>query len=189
MNRHQDKLEFIQVRHEEEAAYLATAHAKLTGQVGVCIATSGPGAIHLLNGLYDARKDSIPVMAIVGQSASISMGTDYQQEVDLISLYKDVARNYVQMATTPAAFRHLVDRALRIAMAERAVTCIILPHDLQEMDDVPAPPRTHGACFTGVGYSEPDIVPKKQEIQRAAQVLNEGKKVAMLVGAGALDAT
>jgi pyruvate dehydrogenase (quinone) len=187
--RHTEKIEFIQARHEEEAAFMATAHAKLTGEVGVCIATSGPGAIHLLNGLYDAKKDSVPVMAIVGQSASISMGSDYQQEVDLISLFKDVAERYVQMAVSPSSFRHLVDRGLRIAKAERAVTCIILPHDLQEMDAEEAPPRKHGANFTGIGYSEPEIKPKRDDIRRAAQVLNEGKKVAMLVGAGALHCT
>jgi len=187
--RHQDKIEFVQVRHEEEAAFMATAHAKFTGEVGVCIATSGPGAIHLLNGLYDARLDSAPVMAIVGQQASTAMGTDYQQEVDLVSLFKDVARDYVHMATTPGSIRHLIDRALRIARAHRTITCVILPHDIQEMDAVPSPPRTHGTCFTGVGYSTPDVVPKAADLQRAADVLNQGKKVAMLVGAGALHAT
>ncbi len=189
LDRHRDKIEFIQARHEEEAAFMATAHAKFTGEVGVCIATSGPGAIHLLNGLYDARKDSTPVLAIVGQQASTAIGTDYQQEVDLVSLFKDVARDFVHMASSPASIRHLVDRALRISKAELAVTCIILPHDIQEMDAVPSPPRKHGACFTGVGYSSPKIVPKEADLQRAAKVLNEGKKVAMLVGAGAMHAT
>ncbi|RJQ49775.1 MAG: thiamine pyrophosphate-requiring protein [Desulfobacteraceae bacterium] len=187
--RHRDKIAFIQARHEEEAAFMATAHAKFTGEVGVCIGTSGPGAIHLLNGLYDARKDSTPVLAIVGQQASTALGTDYQQEVDLISLFKDVARDFVHMASTPAAIRHLVDRAMRIAKAELAVTCIILPHDIQEMDAVPYPPRKHGVCYTGIGYSSPKIVPQEADLQRAAQVLNEGNKVAMLVGAGALHAT
>jgi pyruvate dehydrogenase (quinone) len=187
--RHRDKIAFIQARHEEEAAFMATAHAKFTGEVGVCIGTSGPGAIHLLNGLYDARKDSTPVLAIVGQQASTALGTDYQQEIDLISLFKDVARDFVHMASTPAAIRHLVDRALRIAKAELAVTCIILPYDIQEMDAVPYPPRKHGVCYTGIGYSSPKIVPQEADLQRAAQVLNEGNKVAMLVGAGALHAT
>ncbi|MFZ0614467.1 MAG: thiamine pyrophosphate-requiring protein [Desulfobacterales bacterium] len=187
--RHEDKIEFVQARHEEEAAFMATAHAKFTGEVGVCIATSGPGAIHLLNGLYDARKDSVPVMAIVGQQATTALGADYQQEVDLISLFKDVARDYVHMATSPASIRHLVDQALRIAKANRTITCIILPNDVQEMEAVPSPPRAHGSTFTGIGYSEPGIVPKEADLQRAAKVLNEGKKVAMLVGAGALQAT
>jgi pyruvate dehydrogenase (quinone) len=189
LDRHKDKVEFIQTRHEEEAAFMATAHAKFTGEVGVCIATSGPGAIHLLNGLYDARKDSTPVLAIVGQQPSTALGTDYQQEVDLISLFKDVARDYVHMASSPASIRHLVDRALRIAKAELAVTCIILPHDIQEMDAVPSPPRKHGVCYTGIGYSAPRIVPEATDLQRAATVLNEGEKVAILVGAGALHAT
>lgn len=189
LERHQEKVRFIQARHEEEAAFMAAGHAKFTGEVGVCLGTSGPGAIHLLNGLYDARKDSTPVLAIVGQSATMSLGTDYQQEVDLLSLFKDVARDFVHMASTPAAVRHLVDRSLRIAKAERAITCIILPHDIQEMDAVASPPRKHGACFTGIGYDVPDVIPKKVDLQRAAAVLNEGKKVAMLVGAGALHCT
>src|SRR6202000_1925418 len=107
--------QFIQARHEEMAAFEAVGYAKFTGEVGVCAATSGPGAIHLLNGLYDAKMDHQPVVAIVGQSARAALGGDYQQEVDLLSLFKDVAREYVQMATTPEQVRHLVDRAVRIA--------------------------------------------------------------------------
>src|ERR671923_2386871 len=128
--------EFIQVRHEEMSAFMACAHAKFTGEVGVCLATSGPGAIHLLNGLYDARLDHAPVVAIVGQQARAALGGDYQQEVDLVTLFKDVAHEYVQMATHPAQMRHLVDRAVRIAKAERTVTCVIIPNDVQEMDAV-----------------------------------------------------
>src|SRR6478672_9482796 len=122
LERHKDKLEFVQVRHEEQAAFMACAHAKFTGQVGVCLATSGPGAIHLLNGLYDAKMDHQPVLAIVGQQARSALGGSYQQEVDLLSLFKDVAHEYVHMATVPAQIRHLVDRSLRIALAERTVT-------------------------------------------------------------------
>src|SRR5574338_627867 len=107
---------FIQARHEELAAFMACAHAKFSGHVGVCLATSGPGAIHLLNGLYDAKMDHQPVVALVGQAATASMGGMYQQEVDLMSLFKDVAHEYVHMATTPAQVRHLVDRAGRIAL-------------------------------------------------------------------------
>ncbi|MCX5769666.1 MAG: thiamine pyrophosphate-binding protein, partial [Candidatus Hydrogenedentes bacterium] len=129
LNRARHKIEFFQARHEELAAFMACAHAKFTGEVGVCIATSGSGAIHLLNGLYDARKDHQPVVAIVGQQARMAMGGDFQQEVDLISLFKDVASHYVHMATTPVSARVLVDQALRIAKAERTVTCIILPND------------------------------------------------------------
>src|SRR5215510_13589798 len=125
LDRAKSFMHFVQTRHEELAAFMACAHAKFTGQVGVCAATSGPGAIHLLNGLYDARMDHQPVLAIVGQSARAAMGGDYQQEVDLLSLFKDVAREYVQMASTPEQVRHLVDRAVRIARVERTVTCVI----------------------------------------------------------------
>ena len=189
LGRADDQVRFIQSRHEELAAFEACAHAKFSGELGVCLATSGPGAIHLLNGLYDAKKDYTPVLAIVGQQATIAMGTDYQQEVDLISLFKDVAHHYVQMASTPAQIRQLVDRAVRIALAERTVTCLIIPHDVQEMDMVTAPPRKHGANFTGVGYRRPRVVPAEEDLDRAAAILNEGKKVAILVGAGALGAT
>src|SRR5437867_8236101 len=136
LERNED-VEFIQVRHEESAAFMACGHAKFTGEVGVCMATSGPGAIHLLNGLYDAKMDHAPVVAIVGQQARAALGGSYQQEVDLQSLFKDVAHEYVHMASTPAAIRHLIDRAIRIAKAERTVTCIIIPNDVQEMDAVP----------------------------------------------------
>jgi len=188
LNRAESKIQFIQVRHEEMAAFMACAHAKFTGEVGVCIATSGPGAIHLLNGLYDARMDHQPVLAIVGQQATTALGADYQQEVDLISLYKDVAGDYVHMAANPASIRQLVDRGLRIATAHHTVTCIILPNDIQEMDAKEAPPRQHGSTFTGIGYSAPSIIPKTEDLQRAADVLNEGEKVAILIGAGARDA-
>lgn len=187
LERSQEKIQFIQTRHEELAAFMACAHAKFTGEVGVCIATSGPGAIHLLNGLYDAKKDHTPVVAVVGQQATIALGGDFQQEVDLISLFKDVANEYVQMCSTPEQARHLVDQAMRIAKARRAVTCIIFPNDVQEMP-YQDPPRKHGATFTGVGYSMPHILPKGEDLRRAAQILNEGTKVAMLVGAGALHA-
>ncbi len=187
--RAQDKLEFVQARHEELAAFMACAHAKYTGDIGVCLATSGPGAIHLLNGLYDAKTDHQPVLAIVGQQDRLAMGGHYQQEVDLISLFKDVAGDYVHMATAPAQVRQLIDRAVRIAKAERTVTCIIMPKDIQEMDAVESPPQKHGAIWTGIGYEAPEILPTQASLERAARVLNEGKKVAILVGAGALKAT
>ena len=188
LGRAKDKIRFIQTRHEEMAALMACGHAKFTGEVGVCLATSGPGAIHLANGLYDAKMDHQPVLAIVGQQATIALGADFQQEVDLLSLFKDVAGSYVQMAATPAQIRHLVDRAARIAIAERTVTCIILPNDVQEMDAVEQPPRRHGASFTGIGYSPPLVVPTEEDLRLAAKVLNDGEKVAILVGAGALGA-
>ncbi len=185
----QDRVRFVQSRHEEMAAFMACAHAKFTGQVGVCLATSGPGAIHLLNGLYDAQMDHQPVVAIVGQSARSAMGGSYQQEVDLVSLFKDVAHEYVQMATVPEQFPHLIDRAMRIAIVERTVTCIIVPGDLQQVEAVEQPPDAHGTIHSGIGISLPRIVPREEDLQRAARLLNEGTKVAMLVGAGALAAT
>lgn len=184
-----ERFEFVQVRHEEMAAFMACAHAKFTGEIGVCLATSGPGAVHLLNGLYDAKKDHQPVLAIVGQQAQNALGGDYQQEIDLNSLYKDVASEYIHMATSPAQVRHLIDRALRIAKDQRTVTCLIVPNNLQQLEAVETPPRAHGTVHSGVGYEQPRTVPEEGELKRAAGVLNEGKKVAMLVGAGALQAT
>jgi pyruvate dehydrogenase (quinone) len=181
--------ELIQVRHEEMAAFMACGHAKFTGEVGVCMATSGPGAIHLLNGLYDAKLDHAPVVAIVGQQSRMALGGDYQQEVDLVTLFKDVAHEFVQMATVPAQMRHLIDRAVRIAVSQRTVTCVIVPNDLAGMEAVEAPPREHGTIHSGIGYSAPGIMPADAEIRRAADILNEGKKVAILVGQGALGAS
>src|SRR5690625_1598487 len=188
LDRHTDKMNFVQVRHEENAAFMACAQAKFTGEVGVCLATSGPGAIHLLNGLYDAKLDHQPVLTIVGQQVRAAIGGHFQQEVDLISLYKDVAGEYVHMCTTPPQIRHLIDRALRIAKARRTVTCVIVPNDVQEMD-YEDPPREHGAIHSGMGYAQPRIVPGEAELRRAADALNAGERVAMLVGAGALKAT
>ncbi|MCL7419997.1 MAG: thiamine pyrophosphate-requiring protein [Methylobacter sp.] len=188
LNRASDMIDFVQVRHEETAAFMACAHAKFTGEVGVCVATSGPGAIHLLNGLYDAKLDHQPVVAIVGQQKRAALGGNYQQEVDLISLFKDVAHEYVHMVSTPAQMRHIVDRAMRIAQSEHNVCCIIIPNDVQEME-AEKPPRKHGTIHSGVGYEAPRTVPHAEELQRAADILNAGDKVAMLVGAGALHAT
>jgi pyruvate dehydrogenase (quinone) len=184
-----EDIEFVQVRHEEMAALMACGHAKFSREVGVCLATSGPGAIHLLNGLYDAKLDHQPVVAIVGQQARSALGGSYQQEVDLLSLFKDVAHEYVQMASDPAQIRHLVDRALRIALAERTVTCIIVPSDLQTMDAVEEPEHLHGTIHSSVGYRRPRVVPAEDELHRAAEILNAGERVAMLVGQGALHAT
>ncbi len=189
LDRAGDKFEFVQVRHEEMAAFMASAHAKFTGEVGVCMATSGPGAIHLLNGLYDARLDHQPVLAIVGQQARAALGGHYQQEVDLEALYKDVAGAFVQQASTAAQVRHLIDRAMRIAQSDRKVTCIILPNDLQEEPAVETPPRKHGTVHSGLGAPIPHPVPTDSELHQAAEVLNAGSKVAMLVGAGALHCT
>ena len=180
--------EFIQARHEEMAAFMATAHAKFTGDVGVCLATSGPGAIHLLNGLYDALLDHQPVVAIVGQQSRAALGGPNQQEVDLASLFKDVAREYVQMVTVPQQVRHVVDTAFRTAASQRKPACIIVPNDLQEME-ARSPERAHGTVHSGIGYAVGVPVPPKDELERAAAILNEGEKVAILIGAGALRAT
>ena len=187
LNRADGKIEFIQARHEEMAAFMASAHAKFTGELGVCIATSGPGASHLVTGLYDARLDHVPVLAIVGQQSRNALGGHYQQEVDLPSLFKDVAGAFVQQASSPPQVRHLLDRAIRIALGERRVTALVLPNDLQDMP-YQEPPRAHGTLHSGIGYSRPKIVPYEHDLIRAAEVLNTGKKVAMLVGAGALHA-
>jgi pyruvate dehydrogenase (quinone) len=179
--------DFVQVRHEEMSAFMACGHAKFTGEVGVCLATSGPGAIHLLNGLYDAKLDHQPVVAIVGQQKRMSLGGHYQQEVDLTTLFKDVSE-YVQVCMEPAQARHLVDRAIRIALDQKTVTTIVFPGDVQEEKAVPSPPRMHGALFSSVGYSRPRVLPHPADLERAAAVLNEGEKVAMLVGQGAAGA-
>jgi pyruvate dehydrogenase (quinone) len=184
-----DKIKLVRARHEEMCAFMACAHAKFTGEVGVCMATSGPGAVHLLNGLYDAKLDHQPVLAIVGQQARTALGGHYQQEVDLPNLFKDVASEFVEMATVPAQIRHLVDRAMRIAMSKKTVTCLIIPNDLQTMEAVETPPRAHGTIHSGMGYRAPRIVPKHEDLEQAAELLNSGKKVAILVGAGALGAT
>ena len=188
LQRGDGKIEFIQARHEEMAAFMASAYAKFTGELGVCIATSGPGASHLITGLYDARLDHMPVLAIAGQQARTALGGHYQQEVDLPSLFKDVAGAFVQQASAPAQVRHLVDRAVRIALGERRVTAIILPNDLQEAS-YEDPPRKHGTIHSGVGFSKPRTIPFEADLRRAADVLNAGEKVAMLIGAGSLGAT
>ena len=187
MGRASDRFDYVRVRHEEMAAFMAGAHAKFTGEVGVCLATSGPGAIHLLNGLYDAKMDHMPVVAIVGQQARTALGSDYQQEVDLQNLFKDVT-GYVETLTAPAQVRHVIDRAMRIAAAERCVTCVIVPNDLQEMKAVPSPPRAHGDVYSGVGYAPAHPQPSMDELRQAAEVINAGKRVAILIGAGAMQA-
>jgi pyruvate dehydrogenase (quinone) len=179
-----DQIEFIQTRHEEIASFAATAHAKFTGEVGVCMATSGPGAIHLLNGLYDAKLDHQPVVAIVGQQKRMSLGANYQQEVDLNTLFKDVASEYLMTIMDPTQARHVIDRAMRIAQASRSVTAVIVPEDVQEAS-YQEPPRMHGAVYSSLGITVPEVRPKEEDLKRAAAVLNEGEKVAMLIGQGA----
>ena len=187
LRRADGKIRMIQPQHEELGAFMASAHAKFTGKPGVCISTSGPGAVHLLNGLYDAKKDHMPAVAIVGQQARMSLGTDYQQEIDLISLYKDVAGDYVHMVSDAPQARHLIDQALRIAIARRTVTAIIVPNDVQDLP-MEEPPAEHGAVFSGVGYRPSELRPHEDDLDAAAKILNEGKKVAVLAGAGCKNA-
>ncbi len=187
MGRHAEDFDYVRVRHEEMSAFMAGAHAKFTGQVGVCLATSGPGAIHLLNGLYDAKLDHMPVLAIVGQQASTSLGSDYQQETDLHTLFKDVSA-YVETVVTPAQLRHVLDRALRVAMAEKSVATVIIPNDVQQMPAVESPPHKHANVLSGVGFIEPRPYARDADLQAAADILNAGEKVAILAGAGALGA-
>jgi pyruvate dehydrogenase (quinone) len=177
---------FTQTRHEEMAAFMATAHTKFTGQIGACMATSGPGAIHLLNGLYDARLDHQPVLAVVGQQKRMSVGAHYQQEVDLQVLFKDVA-GFVSTVMDNHSARHVLDRAVKSALSERRPAVIIVPTDVQEAE-YSEPPREHGAVFSSVGWTRPHMTPVESELQKAADVLNAGEKVAMLIGQGARDA-
>ena len=177
--------EFIQVRHEEMSAFMACGHAKFTGEVGVCLATSGPGAVHLLNGLYDARLDHQPVLAIVGQQPRTSIGGSFQQELDLHTLYKDVAGEYVNVISSPEQLPGALDRAIRIAKTQRTVTCLIFPKDVQEMDAVKQPPHEFHMYTGSVGYAAPRMRAPPEAVQRAADVLNAGRRVAMLIGQGA----
>ncbi len=179
-------IDFIQPRHEEMGAFMATAHAKFTGELGVCLATGGPGATHLLTGLYDAALDHMPVLAICGQAEATVRGGSYQQELNLDRVFSDVAA-FVQEVDTPAQIRHVTDRAVRIALARRAPSVIIIPKDVQEAA-YEAPKRAHGFTRSGFGYSRPVIVPTEADLHKAADVLNEGKRVAILIGAGAAEA-
>lgn len=188
MERADDRFDYVRVRHEEMSAFMAGGHAKFTGEVGVCLATSGPGALHLLAGLYDAKMDHVPVVAIVGQQGTSSLGSDFQQEVDLQTVFGDVA-DYVQTIVNPSQARHVIDRALRIAAAERTVTCVIIPNDVQMEDAVLSPPRVHGSNFSSASVALSHPVPSDQQLRDAAAVLNAGERVAVLVGAGGLQAT
>ncbi len=182
--RAENQPKFVQSRHEEMSAFQAVGYAKFTGRVGVCVATSGPGAIHLLNGLYDAKLDHVPVVAIVGQTNRSAMGGHYQQEVDLLSLYKDVAGAYVQMVTVPEQLPNVLDRAIRIASSQRTVTAVIIPADVQELDYSP-PGHEFKMVPSSLDLSWSTPIPPDSQLERAAAVLNAGQKVAVLVGQGA----
>ncbi|MET8413082.1 thiamine pyrophosphate-requiring protein [Streptomyces sp. NPDC005195] len=182
--RAENKPQFIQARHEEMAAFEAVGYAKFSGKVGVCAATSGPGAIHLLNGLYDAKLDHVPVVAIVGQTNRSAMGGSYQQEVDLLSLYKDVASEYCEMVTVPEQLPNVIDRAMRTAYTRRTVTAVIVPADVQELDYSP-PQHAFKMVPSSLGVADYAPLPAPHEITRAADLLNAGEKVALLIGQGA----
>lgn len=179
-----NKPKFVQARHEEMAAFEAVGYAKFSGRLGVCAATSGPGAIHLLNGLYDAKLDRVPVLAIVGQTNRSAMGGSYQQEVDLMSLFKDVASEYIQMVTVPEQLPNVLDRAIRTALTRRTVTAVIIPADVQELEYSP-PGHEFKMVPSSLGFEWPEVAASKAGLQKAAEVLNAGERVAMLVGCGA----
>ncbi len=176
---------FVQARHEEAAALMASGQARLTGKPGVVLTTTGPGAVHQLNGLYDARLDHLPVLALMGYPARMAIGSSYQQEIDLLSLFKDVAGAYVEMVTVPEQVPQVIDRALRTALGEHTVTALILPYDVQSLRVPDELPRDHFVWYTAPGYTEPKATPPDNALDQAAKVLNAGQRVAMLVGAGA----
>ncbi|MDN4612128.1 thiamine pyrophosphate-requiring protein [Arthrobacter burdickii] len=178
---------FIQARHEEAAAFMAVAHAKYTGAVGVVTATQGPGAVHLLNGLYDARMDSVPVVAVIGQQSQTVLGSAYQQEIDLLSLFKDVASEFRQQVASPEQLPMVLDRAFKAALATRSPAVVILPHDVQQ---APAPemPHEHGVVPSSPVWSMGCVSPREADLHDAAAVLNAGRKIALLVGQGAAHA-
>ncbi|PBC70461.1 pyruvate dehydrogenase (quinone) [Streptomyces sp. TLI_235] len=182
--RAEDRPRFVQARHEEMAAFQAVGYAKFSGRTGVCVATSGPGAIHLLNGLYDARLDHVPVVAIVGQTDRSAMGGSYQQEVDLLTLYKDVASEFCEMVTVPEQLPNVLDRAMRVAAARRTVTAVIIPADVQELEYEP-PAHAFKQVPSSLGTGRWAPIPAEEDLARAAEILNAGEKVAMLVGQGA----
>jgi pyruvate dehydrogenase (quinone) len=176
--------QFVQARHEEMSAFEAVGFAKFSGEVGVCVATSGPGAVHLLNGLYDAKLDHVPVVAIVGQTERSAMGGSYQQELDLLSLFKDVCSDYIQMCTVPQQLPNLIDRAIRIAMSEHAPTCIVVPSDVFDLEYEP-PGHAFKQVPSSLGVSRATVIPDDASVRQAADILNAGEKVAILVGQGA----
>ncbi|MBZ3904979.1 MULTISPECIES: thiamine pyrophosphate-requiring protein [Streptomyces] len=185
--RAEDRPRFIQSRHEEMSAFQAVGYAKFSGRLGVCAATSGPGAIHLLNGLYDAKLDHVPVLAIVGQTHRSAMGGSYQQEVDLHTLFKDVASDFVETVTVPEQLPNVLDRAIRTAYARRAPTAVIVPGDVQELE-YSAPTHEFKMVPSSLDHGDWTTVPSAESVERAAEILNAGDKVAILVGQGAAGA-
>lgn len=188
LRRREADVELVTARHEEMAAFMATGHAKYSGTVGVCLATQGPGAIHLLNGLYDAKLDRQPVVAIVGQVVTTALGSGYLQEVDLHTLFKDVCAQYVQTVMAPEQLPHVLDDAFRTARATSSPVCVIVPHDVQKAD-LPELGQEHGVVVSSTAIARPRAVPHDDDLRRAADVLAAGERVAVLVGQGARGAT
>jgi pyruvate dehydrogenase (quinone)/pyruvate oxidase len=187
LRRHADRVTFVLVHHEEAAAFMATAYAKATGKIGVCLATSGPGGIHLANGLYDAKLDHVPVLAITGMQETTVLGTAYQQEVNLDRLYEDVSE-YNQVVMNPAQLPTLVDVAIRTAYARRGVAHLTIPNDIQVAPAGQDPYQTVAPVrppSTAPVYLAPAVRPRDADIRAAADLLNAGRKVAILAGIGA----
>lgn len=188
LRRRRDSVELVTARHEEMAAFMASGHAKYGGGPGVCLATQGPGAIHLLEGLYDAKLDRKPVVAIVGQVVTTALGAGYQQEVDLHTLFKDVCAQYVQTATAPDQVPHVLDNAFRTALATSSPVCVIIPHDVQQAEAPAADEHTHGVVRSSTAYATPRTVPDEDALRAAADLLAGGQRVAVLAGQGAAGA-
>src|SRR5436309_332377 len=183
-----EKLKFIQVRHEEAAAFAACGYAKYTGRLGVCIATSGPGGIHLLNGLYDAKCDGQPVLAITGHTFHDLIGTHYQQDVDLTRLFQDVAA-YNERVMGPAHVHNVLDEAIKTALSRRTVAHLNIPKDVQEWDASDLPRSSANiAKHSADLFVPPSPLPGQDLLQQAADVVNAGSKVVILAGRGCLDA-
>lgn len=184
LRRAPDSPEFIQVRHEESASFMACAHAKFTGQVGVCVSTAGPGATHLVTGLYDARMDHQPVLALVGQKAQRSLGSGFIQEMDLPSLFKDVSSEYLVTITVPEQAPHAIDRAMRVALDRKTVATVIVPSDVQDLEMPGEIKAQHGGARSSIGYGRPRIIPSEADLDAAAEILNGAERPAILIGAG-----
>jgi pyruvate dehydrogenase (quinone) len=188
LRRQEGRVELVTARHEEMAAFMATGHAKYSGGVGVCLATQGPGAVHLLNGLYDAKLDRRPVVAIVGQVVTSALGSGYQQEVDLHTLFKDVCAQYLQVVASPQALPHVLDDAFRTALATSSPVCVIVPHDVQQAEAPVQDEQGHGIVRSSTAYAHPRTVPDDAQLRAAADLLGAGERVAVLAGQGAAGA-
>ncbi|MBT2585137.1 thiamine pyrophosphate-requiring protein [Arthrobacter sp. ISL-95] len=184
LRRSREKIEFVQARHEEAAAFMAVGHGKYTGGVGVVTSTQGPGAVHLLNGLYDAKMDSVPVVAIIGQQSTTVLGSAYMQEIDLLTLFKDVAAQFAQLASSPEQVPMLIDRAFRTALETKSPCVVIVPHDIQTAD-APELEQEHGIVVTAPVWHPARVMPREEQLDAAAKILSEGERIALFVGQGA----